>query len=152
MSRDNLQNSPLSKREMLMSTTHEKLVDILISLYDNNYNLQTQLDIIFAGLDDNPKKIVILIKKEITYLKKSSRFVEYYQSDSLANDLNDLRLRIINDLQAKSPKIAFDMSPTRLDTLVLPPNLPNLVVRISSILFASSLSSGLCCPFSITIR
>lgn len=115
MSRDNLQNSPLSKRELLMSTTHEKLVDILISLYDNNYNLQTQLDIIFAGLDDNPKKIVILIKKEITYLKKSSRFVEYYQSDSLANDLNDLRLRIINDLQAKSPKIAFEMMLIFLD-------------------------------------
>ena len=56
-----------------------------------------------------------MIKKEIASLKRSSKFVDYYESDSLANHLNDLRLRIVNDLKAKSPKIAFEMMLNFLD-------------------------------------
>ena len=103
------ENSELTLREMLIATNHEKLVDILLSLHDSNHDVQKQLDIIFAALDEDPKKIVSMIKKEIASLKRSSKFVDYYESDSLANRLNDLRLSIINDLNAKSPKIAFEM-------------------------------------------
>ena len=56
-----------------------------------------------------------MIKKEITSLKRSSKFVDYYESDSLADRLNNLRLRIVNDFNAKSPKIAFEMMLDFLD-------------------------------------
>ncbi|NDD59664.1 MAG: hypothetical protein EBZ47_10610, partial [Chlamydiae bacterium] len=85
------------------------------SLHESNHDVGKQLDIIFAGLDDDPKKIVSMIKKEIASLKRSSKFVDYYESDSLADRLNDLRLRIAGDLNAKSPKIAFEMMLDFLD-------------------------------------
>ncbi len=109
------ENSELTLKELLIATNHEKLVDILLSLHDSNHDLAKQLDIIFAGLDDDPKKIVSMIKKEIASLKRSSKFVDYYESASLADRLNDLRLRIVNDLHAKSPQIAFEMMLDFLD-------------------------------------
>ena len=115
MDKKKSENSELILRELLIATNHEKLVDILLSLHDNNHDVGKQLDIIFAGLDDDPKKIVSMIKKEITSLKRSSKFVDYYESDSLADRLNDLRLRIVNDFNAKSPKIAFEMMLDFLD-------------------------------------
>ena len=115
MPRKKSENSELTLRELLITTNHEKLVDILLSLHDSNHDIAKQLDIIFAGLDDDPKKIVSMIKKEIASLKRSSKFVDYYESDSFADRLNDLRLRIINDLNAKSPKIAFEMMLDFLD-------------------------------------
>ena len=115
MSKKKLENSEFTLRELLIATNHEKLVDILLSLHESNNDLGKQLDIIFAGLDDDPKKIVSMIKKEIASLKRSSKFVEYYESDSLADRLNGLRLRIVGDLKAKSPKIAFEMMLDFLD-------------------------------------
>lgn len=115
MTKKKSENSELILREMLIATNHEKLVDILLSLHVSNHDVGKQLDIIFAGLDDDTKKIVSMIKKEIASLKRSSKFVDYYESDSLADRLNDLRLRIAGDLNAKSPKIAFEMMLDFLD-------------------------------------
>jgi hypothetical protein len=102
MSKKKSEFNKLTLKELLISTDHEKLVDILLSLRDSNHDVQKQLDIIFAGLDEDPKKIVSMIKKEITSLKRSLKFVDYYESDSLADRLNDLRLRIVNDLNARA--------------------------------------------------
>ncbi|MHC0449612.1 MAG: DUF6880 family protein [Candidatus Lariskella arthropodorum] len=115
MSKKKSEPNELILRELLISTNHEKLVDILLSLHASNHDVQKQLDIIFAGLDEDPKKIVNMIKKEIASLRRSSKFVDYYESDSLADRLNDLRLRIINDLNDKSPKIAFEIMLDFLD-------------------------------------
>ena len=52
--------------EQLITAGVDKLSKILLSLYTNNPNLQKQLDIIFAGLDENPKKLISAIKKEIS--------------------------------------------------------------------------------------
>lgn len=115
MSNKKSENNELTLRELLIATSHEKLVDILLSLHAGNNDIQKQLDIIFAGLDEDPKKIVNMIKKEISSLARSTRFIDYYESDSLADRLNELRLRIVNDLNAKSPKIAFEVMLNFLD-------------------------------------
>lgn len=39
-----------------MATNHKKLVDMLLSLHASNNSIQKQHDIIFAGLNDDPKK------------------------------------------------------------------------------------------------
>jgi hypothetical protein len=119
MPKKKLDQPELTLRELLTATNHEKLVDILLSLHTSNHDIQKQLDIIFAGLDEDPKKIVSMINKEISSLKRSTKFVDYYESDSLAHRLDNLRLRISNDLTTKSAKIAFE---TMLDFLDLHKN------------------------------
>lgn len=89
-------------KEQLIAAGAEKLADILITLSESSKEIQKQLEIIVAGLEDNPKKLVSMIKKEITSLKKSTRLVDYYEADDLADRLNQLRLRIVTDLKQKS--------------------------------------------------
>lgn len=108
-------NDEVALKDLLIAASHEKLVDILLSLYASNSNIQKQLDIIFAGLNEDPKKIISIIKKEIVSLKKSSRLIDYYESNALADRLNQLRLRILRDLSEKSPDTAFNMMLDFLD-------------------------------------
>ncbi len=89
-------------KEKLISAGPEKLADILLSLYQNNPDTKKQLNVIFASLDENPKKITSIIKKEISALKKSTKFIDYYASDDLANRLNQLRINIAGELMSKS--------------------------------------------------
>lgn len=109
------ENIELPLRELLIATDHETLVNILLSLHTRNDMLKKHLDVVFAGLENGPKKILSLIKNEMASLKKSSKFVDYYESDSLANRLNDLRFSIINELRNKCPKIAFEIMLDFLD-------------------------------------
>ena len=102
-------------KEKLISAGAEKLADILLSLHESNKDLQKQLNIIFAGLDDDPKKIGSIIQKEISALKRSTKFIDYYEAEALSDRLNQLRLRIANDLNAKSPALAFELMLAFLD-------------------------------------
>lgn len=105
----------MSLKETLAKASPEKLVDMLASLYEQYQELQKPMDMMFAGLDEDPKKIVSLIKKEISSLKRSTRFVDYYESSALADRLNQLRLRIIDDVCSKSPKHAWELMLEFLD-------------------------------------
>ena len=49
--------------EQLVAAGVKKLSKILLSLYTSSPNLQKQLDIIFAGLEENPKKLISAIKQ-----------------------------------------------------------------------------------------
>jgi hypothetical protein len=105
----------VSLKETLSKVYPSKLIDILVSLYEQNKDLQKYLDIMFAGLDEDPKKIVSLIKKEIASLKRSTRYIDYYESTTLADRLNQLRLRIIDEVCSKSPKHALELMLEFLD-------------------------------------
>jgi hypothetical protein len=115
VTKKNFKNNELTLKELLIATNHEKLVDILLSLHASNEDTQKRLDIIFAGLDETPKKIINIIKQEITSLKKCSKFLNYCETDSLADRLYELRLRIVDDLKTKSPQIAFEIMLDFLD-------------------------------------
>ena len=54
MAKEKSEHSELTLRELLTAANHEKLVDILLSLHENNPDIAKQLNIIFAGLDDDP--------------------------------------------------------------------------------------------------
>lgn len=105
----------LSLQELLNLTDHEKLVEILITLHESSDEFQKQLDIVFAGLESSPKKIISMIKKEISSLKRSSRFLEMHEAQILSERLNNLRLRIANDLKARDADVAFKMMLDFLD-------------------------------------
>lgn len=105
----------MNLKETLAKASPEKLVDMLASLYEQYQELQKPMDMMFAGLDEDPKKIVSLIKKEISSLKRSTRYIDYYESSALADRLNQLRLRIKDDVCSKSPKHAWELMLEFLD-------------------------------------
>ena len=94
-------------KEKLIAAGAEKLSNILLGLYEKHQDLQKHLDALFAGLEEDPKKLISHIKKEITSLKKSSRFIDYYESSNFAHRLDLLRAQIANQLSEKSPHHAF---------------------------------------------
>ena len=96
-------------KEDLVKAGADNLSDILVSIYKNNPALQKQLDITFAGLNESPKKLISAIKKEISSLKRSKGFVDYYGSDSLARRLDQIRISIAKDFKKKSLEDAIKL-------------------------------------------
>ncbi len=91
-------------KERLINIGAEKLADIVISIYENNKDMQKQIDIILAGAAGNSKKISSMIKKEVSVLEKLTRFI-----DCFVDSLDKLRLHITNDLMLASPIHAADL-------------------------------------------
>lgn len=60
----NISNIYMISKEDLVKAGAENLSDILISIYKNNPALQKQLDISFAGLNENPKQFIYAIEKK----------------------------------------------------------------------------------------
>ena len=102
-------------REQLLAVDVEKLADMLLTLYANNKDMHKQMDLLFAGLHADDIELVATIKKELSSLKRSSSYVDYYESGSLANRIDELRLSIVGDLRKKSPEKAMDMMIKLLD-------------------------------------
>lgn len=91
----------------------ETLVDIVSDLYDRDEGLQKRLDMV--SLEEDPKEIKSFLKKEIASLKRSKRFVGYYESDALANQLDAVRRGIFDDLYRNDKKAAFLLMEEFLD-------------------------------------
>lgn len=102
-------------KEQLINIGSEKLAEIILSLYNSNISIQKQLDVILASLDEDPKKIVSMIKAEIASLKKSSRFIDYYESSDFATKIDQLRMHITRDLLPRFPNHAVDLLTAFLD-------------------------------------
>ena len=102
-------------KEKLIAIGAEKLSDILVPLCEENKALKKQLNIVFAGLDEDPQKIISILKKEISSLKKSTKFIDYDAADEFADRLNQLRSSIVSDLLPKSPTEALSLMIAFLD-------------------------------------
>lgn len=89
--------------EKLVSFGAEKLAHMLFSLYESQKGIRKSLDMMIAAMDEKPKKIVFMIQKEISALKRSSRFIDYDEVGDFAQRLNALRMSIVGDLIEKSP-------------------------------------------------
>jgi hypothetical protein len=93
--------------EKLASFGAEKLARMLFSLYESQKGIRKSLDMMIAALDEKPKKIVSMIQKQISALKRSSRFIDYDESGDFAQRLDSLRRSIVGDLTEKSPEDAL---------------------------------------------
>jgi hypothetical protein len=94
-------------KEHLVRAGAEKLADILLSLY-HHLDLQQPMDILLAGLEDDPLKMSDLIQEEIARFDHSTEFIDYRGISALAQVLDQLRRMIVENLYSKSPKIARD--------------------------------------------
>lgn len=70
---------------------------------------------ILASLDEDPKKIFSMIKAEISSLKKSSKFIDYYESGNFATKIDQLRMHITRNLLPRFPNHAVDLLTAFLD-------------------------------------
>ena len=109
------ENISMITREQLLTVDVEKLADILLTLYANNKDMHKQMDLLFAALHEDDTQLVATIKKELSSLKRSKSYVDYYESGGLAGRIDELRLSIVRDLQKKSPEKAMDMMIKLLD-------------------------------------
>lgn len=107
--------------EKLKVSSNQKLIEALLQLYRSNPDTQKRIEIIFADIDKESAKIARNIRNEIAVLEKSVRSIEYEEINYFAKDLNDLRLRIVNEICGKSTQLAFDLLLEFIDlhTLIL---------------------------------
>lgn len=103
------------KKEKLMLVGVEKLADILLRLYEDHKDMRKIIDIMVAGLAEDPKKMTLILRKEILSLRRSTKFIDYDESRTFANRLNQLRHQIAEDLIQKSPAHGFDLMMEFLD-------------------------------------
>jgi hypothetical protein len=94
-------------KDYLVRAGAEKLADILLSLY-YHLDLQQPMDILLAGLEDDPLKMSDLIQEEIVRFDHSTEFIDYRGISALAQVLDHLRIMIVENLYAKSPQLARD--------------------------------------------
>lgn len=97
------------EKEQLIAIGAEKLADILLSFCETNNDIKKQLNIIIAGTNEDSKKIIALIKKEISSLKRSTKFVDYFETSQLAERIDNLLSYITKDLMPKSPTQAVEL-------------------------------------------
>lgn len=98
------------KKEQIIAAGSEKLADIILNLYQGYPSIQKQLDIILAGLEEGGlQEMVSMIQKEIQSLKRSNRYFDYYEAEDLEEELDQLRLRIAQDVLAQSTQEALKL-------------------------------------------
>ena len=96
-------------KEELLAMKHEKIVDILLKLYETNRDVRHQLDIMFTGLNEGVINMVCMIRRQISSIEHSERFIGYYETDGFAEDLDEVRVSIGTYLLDQSPAYALEL-------------------------------------------
>lgn len=96
-------------KEQLLAMKHEKVVDVLLKLYEANRDVRHQLDIMFTGLNEGVINMVCMIRRQISSIENSERFISYYETDGFAQDLDELRVSIGTYLLDQSPAYALEL-------------------------------------------
>jgi hypothetical protein len=88
-------------KEKLVQMGAEKLADILIDFCQDSKDLKRQLDIIFAGQEATPQKMVDLINQAIERIKDDVDFLDHRETEVMAKQLEVL-IELILELKDKS--------------------------------------------------
>ncbi len=97
-------------KEGLIQLGPEVLADALLSLRKRPERvLRRYGDFLLAVLDPSPQKLVSLLRKEISFLKRSSHFVEHDEITELTEQLEFVREHIVLHLAPKDPEEALQL-------------------------------------------
>ena len=89
----------MSTKEFLITAGPEKLADILLHLQDCRDDMKKHFEMLFQGLDPNPKKLISMIKKEIGALSKAKAGAKDQKVILIKDRLEQLRYSIFHDLK-----------------------------------------------------
>lgn len=103
------------EKDKLISFGADKLADIILDVYEADYKTQKKIDKAIVALDDNPKKFFSIIRKEISSLRISKKYIDYHQSDDMVERLDSLRKQISEKAINKSLEYSYEFMLNFLD-------------------------------------
>lgn len=108
----------ISLKDKLLKIDHEPLVSELVNLSEQDSTFRKLITQVVAVCASDDKQLIKLIDKEINAVKKSKKFLDYYEVHSLAKKL-DLILTMIKDkLLKKNLEASIKCLQTLLETTV----------------------------------
>ncbi len=102
-------------RDQLVAMGAEKLADILLEFSDLHKDIKKKLTVVIAGQIEDPKKLLSIINKELSTLKKAKGMIFYEDVKKFAQRLDALRHYIVDDLASKSVNYAVEAMGVFLD-------------------------------------
>ncbi|MBN9542554.1 MAG: hypothetical protein J0G32_01995 [Alphaproteobacteria bacterium] len=102
-------------KKNLEKLENENLIDIILELLDSHKTIKKDIDIKLASYEDDPKKLIACIKREISGLKRSYKYIRYYEARQLSKRLYKLALYISKELIKKSPEKSVELMLEFLD-------------------------------------
>lgn len=102
-------------KEQLVALGPEKLADLLIEFSANNKVIKKQLNTVIAGHNQDPKKLLSIINRELNTLKKAKGMIFYDGVKAFAERLDQLRISIAKELASKSAQTAVQAMSAFLD-------------------------------------
>ena len=106
---------PLPKKEKLIKLGVETLSDLISNIYKNNRDIRKEIDAELATITKDPKKIASLIKKDISSIKRSTKFIDYSSSHYFSAKLDNITSKIKNNLVKIDPNLALQLMLDFLD-------------------------------------
>lgn len=103
------------EKDKLISFGVDKLADIILDVYEADHKIKKKIDKAIVALDENPKKFFSIIRKEISSLRVSNKYIDYHQSDDMAERLDSLRKQISEKAVNKSPQNSYEFILSFLD-------------------------------------
>ena len=114
-------------KENLVAMGAEKLADFLIEFSASNKMIKKQLNTAIAGQNKDPKKLLSIINRELSTLKKAKGMIFYDGVKAFAQRLDQLRISIVKELAGKSVQTAVHAMGVFLDLSKLS-GFPELVI------------------------
>lgn len=105
----------MSIKEQLVAMGPEKLADLLIEFSASHKVIKKQLNTVIAGQNQDPKKLLSIINRELNTLKKAKGMIFYDGVKAFAERLDQLRISIVKELANKSAEAAVQAMGAFLD-------------------------------------
>lgn len=103
-------------KEGLVQLGPETLAEALLSLRKRpEKTIRRFGEFLLAVLNPDPQRLVSLLRKEISFLKRSSRLIEYEEVQELEEHLEFIRSHIVDHLAAKDPEEALQLIQSLLE-------------------------------------
>lgn len=97
-------------KEGLVQLGPEVLAEALLSLRKRPERaIRRYGEFLLGVLDDNPQRLISLLRKEISFIKRSSHFVEHKEVPALLEQLTFIEEHIVQHLAHKDPEEALEL-------------------------------------------
>lgn len=107
----------LSIKSQLSKLSNDALISILESLYNEDSRIKKVINRNIAIHQDDGKALIKLLDKEVNSIKRSKKFLDYYEVGSLEKQINNITSLIKQHLISKDPAAAIRVLKSLLGTV-----------------------------------